>query len=61
MKEERVTVRLSREEMEAVDRECKALGVGRSTVIRILLRQALGLTSRQAAGVDRGAYNLNVL
>lgn len=49
LKEERVTVRLSREEMEAVDRECRVLGVGRSTVIRMLLRQALGLASRHAA------------
>lgn len=49
LKEERVTVRLSREEMEALDRECRALGVGRSTVIRMLLRRALGLASKHAA------------
>lgn len=49
LKEERITVRLSKEEIEAIDRECKALGVGRSTLIRMMLRQSLGLSSKQAA------------
>lgn len=49
LKEERITVRLSKEEMETLDRECKALGVGRSTMIRMILRQSLGLSSKQAA------------
>lgn len=49
LKEERITVRLSKEEVEAIDRECKALGVGRSTVIRMMLRQSLGLSSKHAA------------
>lgn len=49
LKEERITVRLSKEEIEAIDRECKALGVGRSTMIRMILRQSLGLSSKHAA------------
>lgn len=43
LREERLTIRLSSEEVRAIDREAKALGVGRSTVIRMLVRQGLGL------------------
>lgn len=42
-REERVTIRLSIQEVRALDRQAKALGVGRSTVIRMLVRQGLGL------------------
>lgn len=48
LKEERVTIRLTREEVLALDRECKALGVGRSTMIRMILRQFLGLAGDRA-------------
>lgn len=47
LREERVTIRLSVEEMRAVDREARTLGVGRSTLIRMLVRQGLGLQRRE--------------
>ncbi|MDI3298747.1 MAG: ribbon-helix-helix domain-containing protein [Bacillota bacterium] len=56
LRAERVTIRLSEEEMRAVDREARALGVGRSTLIRMLVRQGLGLRGREesAAGQADG-------
>lgn len=57
LREERLTVRLSREEMETLDQGCQRLGVGRSTLVRIMIREALGLAGPHAfaaASMDRG-------
>ena len=43
LRSERITVRLSRDEVTALDAHCKAIGVGRSTFLRMAVRQALGL------------------
>ena len=43
LRSERITVRLSRDEVAALDAQCKAIGVGRSTFLRMAVRQALGL------------------
>lgn len=43
LREERITIRFSAEEMRAIDAEAQALGVGRSTLIRMWVRQGLGL------------------
>lgn len=48
LREERLTIRFSVEEVRAIDREARALGVGRSTVIRMLVRQGLGFEQGQA-------------
>ena len=44
IRSERITVRLSREEVVALDARCRALGVGRSTFLRMVARESLGLT-----------------
>ena len=49
LRQERVTIRLSAQEMRAVDQEARTLGVGRSTLIRMLVRQGLGLPRREEA------------
>ena len=41
LRSERITLRLTMEEAKALDRSCKRLGVGRSTLIRMGLRQVL--------------------
>ena len=43
LRSERVTIRLSVEEADAMDRYCAALGIGRSTLLRVALRHLLGL------------------
>lgn len=52
LRHERITVRFAEAEAVAIDRECKELGMGRSTLIRLFVRQGLGLAS-QAAGKVR--------
>lgn len=49
LRSERVTLRLSAEEVEAMDRRCAQLGLGRSTFLRMALRQALGLLGDERA------------
>lgn len=49
LRSERVTIRLSAEEVEAMDRRCAQLGVGRSTFLRLALRQTLGLLGDERA------------
>lgn len=43
IKSERITVRLSREEVRAMDLACKAYGIGRSTFLRMAARKLLGM------------------
>ena len=53
IRSERLTIRLSREEVDALDHQCQALGIGRSTLVRMLVRQALGLiASKNASARD---------
>ena len=49
LKSERITVRLSVDEVQALDKLCIRNGIGRSTFIRMTLRNALGLSHEQAA------------
>ena len=46
---ERVTIRLSTEEVDAMDQRCAQLGIGRSTLLRMALRQTLGLLGDERA------------
>jgi hypothetical protein len=47
LRSERITVRLSREEVLALNARCRAL-VGRSTFMRMMVRESLGLAQRNA-------------
>jgi len=46
LREERITIRFTTEEIRAIDAEAQALGIGRSTLIRMWVRQGLGLQHR---------------
>lgn len=52
LRSERVTVRLSLEEVEAMEKVCARNGIGRSTFIRMTLRRALGLNADQQAAAS---------
>ena len=49
LRSERITIRLSAEEVDAMDRRCDQLGLGRSTFLRMALRQSLGLLGDERA------------
>jgi predicted DNA binding CopG/RHH family protein len=59
VREERLTIRLSIQEVRAIDQAAKALGVGRSTVIRMLVRQGLGLDRSRTFVSSRGGHRSN--
>lgn len=63
LRSERITIRLTPDEARALDRLCRRYGVGRSTLIRMTLRQILahhgeleiaGHDEAVAAAVERG-------
>jgi predicted DNA binding CopG/RHH family protein len=49
LRSERITIRLSADEVDAMDRRCVQLGIGRSTLLRLALRQMLGLLGDEHA------------
>jgi hypothetical protein len=50
LRHERITVRFTEAEAVAIDHECRELGMGRSTLIRLFVRQGLGMASRAPVG-----------
>lgn len=44
-KSERVTIRLTADELSRLDKMCGEMGIGRSAYIRLVLRNALGMSS----------------